>query len=245
MIADWYMKYVGTPHEASGLPWLYQKYAGHDNNRDGFALEPARVAAPRQVDVPRLGAAGLRRSSPDGQRQRASVHSAVRRADSPGWRSAGVARDVVVGRAHGQPPRGRGQDRRHRLGDLFRLGPHGLPLDHAVPQHRRHADRIGERAAGDADVHASGSASRRAARAAGIRIADQHAQPLEGRLVARARHRRAAEDRGVGDGGSRGAKPRDRAVEHVSEGHAADRARRQRRRSRPTRSPPSSTIRSR
>ncbi len=38
MIADWYMKQVGTPYEASGLPWLYQKYAGHDNNRDGFAL---------------------------------------------------------------------------------------------------------------------------------------------------------------------------------------------------------------
>ncbi len=38
MIAEWYLKYVGTPHEASSLPWLYQKYAGHDNNRDGFAL---------------------------------------------------------------------------------------------------------------------------------------------------------------------------------------------------------------
>ena len=38
MIADWYMKYAGTEHEATGLPWLYQKYAGHDNNRDGFAL---------------------------------------------------------------------------------------------------------------------------------------------------------------------------------------------------------------
>src|SRR5688500_334411 len=38
MIADWYLKHVGTPQEASGLPWLYQKYAGHDNNRDGFAL---------------------------------------------------------------------------------------------------------------------------------------------------------------------------------------------------------------
>ncbi len=38
MIADWYLKYVGTPHEAASLPWLYQKYAGHDNNRDGFAL---------------------------------------------------------------------------------------------------------------------------------------------------------------------------------------------------------------
>jgi len=38
MIADWYMKHVGTEYEAAGLPWLYQKYAGHDNNRDGFAL---------------------------------------------------------------------------------------------------------------------------------------------------------------------------------------------------------------
>jgi hypothetical protein len=38
MIADWYMKYVGTEYEAASLPWLYQKYAGHDNNRDGFAL---------------------------------------------------------------------------------------------------------------------------------------------------------------------------------------------------------------
>ena len=38
MIADWYMKYVGTEFEAGPLPWLYQKYAGHDNNRDGFAL---------------------------------------------------------------------------------------------------------------------------------------------------------------------------------------------------------------
>ena len=115
------------------------------------------------------------------------------------------------------------------IGDLFRLGPHGLPLDHAVPQHRRHADRIGERAAGDADVHASRSAARRPARSAGVRVAGQHAQPLARRLVARARHRRAAEDRGVGDGRSRGAQSRDGAVEHVSEGHAADRARRQRR----------------
>jgi len=38
MIADWYMKYAGTQYDAAGLPWLYQKYSGHDNNRDGFAL---------------------------------------------------------------------------------------------------------------------------------------------------------------------------------------------------------------
>ncbi len=36
MIADWYMKYAGTEYEAAQLPWLYQKYVGHDNNRDAF-----------------------------------------------------------------------------------------------------------------------------------------------------------------------------------------------------------------
>lgn len=38
MVGDWYMKYVGTEYEASAPPSLYQKYSGHDNNRDGFAL---------------------------------------------------------------------------------------------------------------------------------------------------------------------------------------------------------------
>ncbi len=38
MTASWYRKNVGTPHELAPLPWLYQKYAGHDNNRDYFML---------------------------------------------------------------------------------------------------------------------------------------------------------------------------------------------------------------
>lgn len=38
MVQDWYMKYVGTPYEAGAMPWLYQKYVGHDNNRDAFML---------------------------------------------------------------------------------------------------------------------------------------------------------------------------------------------------------------
>lgn len=34
MIAKWYNKNIGTPFEISPMPWLYNKYVGHDNNRD-------------------------------------------------------------------------------------------------------------------------------------------------------------------------------------------------------------------
>ncbi len=36
MVVEWYRKNLGTPHETARLPFLYQKYAGHDNNRDYY-----------------------------------------------------------------------------------------------------------------------------------------------------------------------------------------------------------------
>jgi len=37
-VAEWYLSNVGTPYETSSMPELYQKYVGHDNNRDSYML---------------------------------------------------------------------------------------------------------------------------------------------------------------------------------------------------------------
>jgi len=70
-VADWYMSNVGTEFEGAPLPWLYQYYVGHDNNRDWYAftqdetiltVEKAHNAWHPQIvhDVHQMGSTGAR-----------------------------------------------------------------------------------------------------------------------------------------------------------------------------------------
>ena len=55
MVTDWYRATVDTGYEGVSLPWLYHKYAGHDNNRDGDFLnlvESKYAAKVMYVDWP-------------------------------------------------------------------------------------------------------------------------------------------------------------------------------------------------
>lgn len=47
MITDWYNQTVGTEYDGLSMPYLYHKYCGHDNNRDGdyFNLQESRYMA--------------------------------------------------------------------------------------------------------------------------------------------------------------------------------------------------------
>lgn len=50
MVVDWYRKNLGTSFETSRMPWLYQEYVGHDNNRDGYMLNMLESRAVNAVE---------------------------------------------------------------------------------------------------------------------------------------------------------------------------------------------------
>ena len=43
LVTQWYRKTLGTPFEGTGPPELYQKYVGHDNNRDWYIFSQAET----------------------------------------------------------------------------------------------------------------------------------------------------------------------------------------------------------
>ncbi|BDC50672.1 peptidase [Bryobacterales bacterium F-183] len=45
IVTNWYRKTLNTPHEGTAPPELYQKYVGHDNNRDWYIFSQAETRA--------------------------------------------------------------------------------------------------------------------------------------------------------------------------------------------------------
>lgn len=45
LVTRWYRSTLGTPHEGTSPPELYQKYVGHDNNRDWYIFSQAETRA--------------------------------------------------------------------------------------------------------------------------------------------------------------------------------------------------------
>ena len=52
MVVHWYRQNLGSKYEVSPLPYLYQDYVGHDNNRDGYMLnmKEEQVVVKTQLD---------------------------------------------------------------------------------------------------------------------------------------------------------------------------------------------------
>jgi hypothetical protein len=52
MVVSWYRKNLGTRFEVSPMPWLFQDYVGHDNNRDGYMLNmrESQVVTKTEID---------------------------------------------------------------------------------------------------------------------------------------------------------------------------------------------------
>jgi murein tripeptide amidase MpaA len=60
IVVNWYRENVGGPYEGAPLHELYQKYIGHDNNRDGYMLNvtESRVVTRRSPSPSRRAARG-------------------------------------------------------------------------------------------------------------------------------------------------------------------------------------------
>ncbi|MFQ5705064.1 MAG: M14 metallopeptidase family protein [Gemmatimonadales bacterium] len=50
IVVEWYRSNLGTSYEVAPLPRLYQKYIGHDNNRDGYMLNMIESRVIARVD---------------------------------------------------------------------------------------------------------------------------------------------------------------------------------------------------
>ena len=86
------MKYVGTQFQDSSYPELYQKYAGHDDNRDWFMFNLPETRNLRQRAVARVVSAAGLQHAPDRGLSGADLRAAVQGSDATRTSRRGHAR---------------------------------------------------------------------------------------------------------------------------------------------------------
>ena len=137
MVAEWYMKNVGTPYELSGLPQLYQEYVGHDNNRDAYMLNMIESRVHR-AHVAAVGAADHLRAPPVAAVSDAHLAAAVLRAGRHRRAVPHVARSEHDRHGDRQGPRGARPGRRDAHGHgVRRLVSRLRRLRAELQEHRR------------------------------------------------------------------------------------------------------------
>ena len=102
LVANWYMRGSEKPdaplkdppgRNMGGLPRLWAKYIGHDDNRDFYMSNMKETTNMNHADVPRVVPADHVQPPPDRSRRRRHLHAAVPRSLQLQLRSADSARD--------------------------------------------------------------------------------------------------------------------------------------------------------
>ena len=93
MVVDYYRSSLGTSYEGGPLPGVYNRYSGHDNNRDFVNLTQAESRAVCGIYTKDVVPAGAGRQAPDGRHRATHVRAKRPRSDRREHRRGAV--DVV------------------------------------------------------------------------------------------------------------------------------------------------------
>ena len=80
LVSDWYMRNPNPKQRSTGgMPRLYQKYVGHDNNRDFYMMNQPEIGEHQPHPVSRVVPADRLQPSPDRPDRHGDVLAAVPR----------------------------------------------------------------------------------------------------------------------------------------------------------------------
>ncbi len=222
MVTDWYNETLGTEYEGINLPWLYHKYVGHDNNRDGDYLNMIESVYAAKImyrewkpqayiDHHHMGSYGARFYVPP-------YSEPIRPyADPLVWREMSLFGGHIAYKLEEDGKTGILNKAQYPGWGHF--GWHWITPFHNIAGML--TESASARLATPLYIH-PGSTPWWSPRAARVRSPDEHSESLAGRLVEAPGHRGAEEDLRMGAPRRRGPSQGDGALERLPEGQATN-----------------------